>query len=77
MSYYNFFGGKAIIFTVIACFLVFVFSMIAFAASPQEGFGPKWIRTNKNSLFRKFRRTIKPRYDMLFEKIHQFRRKWF
>ena len=42
----------------------------------KEGFGPRWLRTRKNKMFRHIRRSFKPYYDDYFKSLERFRRKW-
>ena len=42
----------------------------------QEGFGPRWLRTRKNRMFRGIRKTLRPYYNNYFKKLERFRRKW-
>ena len=44
--------------------------------SKQEGFGPRWLRTRKNRMFRGIRKTLRPYYNNYFKKLERFRRKW-
>jgi len=63
---------------LIFCFIAFFISFIAFKHSglQKEGFSPKWLRTQKNKMYRTVRRTVKPYNDDIFGQINQFRRKW-
>lgn len=45
-------------------------------SSKQEGFGPRWLRTRKNRMFRGIRKTLRPYYNNYFKKLERFRRKW-
>ena len=63
---------------LIFCGIAFMISFIAFKNSnlQREGFGPRWMRKQRNKMFRMMRRTIKPYNDDFFDQINRFRRKW-
>jgi hypothetical protein len=63
---------------ILFCILAFVISFMAFKQGglQREGFGPRWVRKQKNKMFRMMRRTIKPYNDDFFDQINRFRRKW-
>jgi len=60
------------------CFIAFFISFIAFKHSglQREGFSPRFMRKQRNKMYRMIRRVVKPYNDDIFGQINQFRRKW-
>ena len=41
-----------------------------------EGFTPRFMRKQKNKMYRMIRRVVKPYNDDVFDQLNKFRRKW-
>ena len=65
------------LFIIVGVALFFLISFIGIKGSSQEGFSPKWVRTKKNILLKKFRRTVKPYNDKFINTLSRIRRRWF
>jgi len=66
---------NAIIFTF--CIIAFFISLMAFKnRTSTEGFTPRFMRKQKNKMYRMIRRAVKPYNDDVFDQLNKFRRKW-
>ena len=66
---------NVLIFTF--CIIAFFISFMAFKnRTSTEGFTPRFMRKQKNKMYRMMRRVVKRYNDDFFDQINKFRRKW-